>query len=142
MGINMKVTPRIVVNGKTYESPEQMPPDVRAIYDKAMAQEAAHPGTIKRTGKVTFNGKEYDNPEQMPPEIRQLYDDALKALHLPPATDAGSQSSVKPATMGAASPVRPAGYNPVQKTSSVARLATMLAIGLTLLLLVLLVMKR
>lgn len=138
----MKVTPRIVVNGKAYENPEQMPPDVRAIYDKAMAQETANPGTIKRTGKITYNGKEYDNPEQMPPEIRQLYDDALKALHLPPVANTGPQSGVRPAILGAASPVRPAGYNPVQKTSPVARLVTMLAIGLTLMLLALLVMKR
>lgn len=142
MAIKMIVKPKIVVNGNTYESPEQMPPDVRALYDKAMAQETAHPGVIKRSGKVTFNGTEYENPDQMPPEIRQLYDDALKALHLQSASKAGSEFGVRTATVAPRRSPGPAGYNPVQKTSSAARLVTMAAVGLTLLLLILLVVRR
>ena len=41
---------RITVNGKTYETPDEMPPAVRALYDKAMAQAGA--GSGNSTGTV------------------------------------------------------------------------------------------
>jgi hypothetical protein len=37
MPINFNVKTKIKVNGKEYNSPEEMPPDVRSLYDKAMA---------------------------------------------------------------------------------------------------------
>lgn len=74
------ITKTFTVNGKTYSSPEEMPPDVRALYDRAMAMRAgaASPGTkLRFSAKLKFNGKEYDSPDTMPPEVRRLYEDAI-----------------------------------------------------------------
>ena len=48
------VTRKIVVNGKEYHSIDELPPDVRALYDQAMAS-ADKKITVK---KVTINGVE------------------------------------------------------------------------------------
>jgi TRAP-type mannitol/chloroaromatic compound transport system substrate-binding protein len=46
------VTRKIVVNGKEYHSVDELPPDVRALYDKAMAS-ADKKVTVNR---ITING--------------------------------------------------------------------------------------
>jgi TRAP-type mannitol/chloroaromatic compound transport system substrate-binding protein len=48
------VTRKIVVNGKEYRSVDELPPDVRALYDQAMAS-ADKKVTVKR---ITINGVE------------------------------------------------------------------------------------
>jgi len=48
------VTRRIVVNGKEYRSVDELPPDVRALHDQAMAS-ADKKVTVKR---ITINGVE------------------------------------------------------------------------------------
>jgi len=48
------VTRKIVVNGKEYHSLDELPPDIRALYDQAMAR-ADTKVTVK---KVTINGVE------------------------------------------------------------------------------------
>ena len=52
--MSVTVTRKIVVNGKEYHSVEELPPDVRALYDQAMAS-ANKKVTVK---KVTINGVE------------------------------------------------------------------------------------
>lgn len=61
----------IVVAGKSYESVEQMPAEVRRVYDLARSsqQEAETAGPVK----LVFNGKEYEGLDAMPPEVRKLY---------------------------------------------------------------------
>jgi TRAP-type mannitol/chloroaromatic compound transport system substrate-binding protein len=50
----LTVTRKIVVNGKEYHSLDELPPDIRALYDQAMAS-ADKKVTVK---KVTINGVE------------------------------------------------------------------------------------
>ncbi|HEX7966480.1 MAG TPA: hypothetical protein VF651_12285 [Gammaproteobacteria bacterium] len=61
----------IVVAGKRYESVEDMPAEVRRVYDLARAsqEDAATAGPVK----LVFNGKEYEGLESMPPDVRKLY---------------------------------------------------------------------
>ena len=89
---------RIVVNGVEYDSPEAMPPDVRAQYERAMAalqqlpervekNVQSMPGGVKinvTTRKVQYNidGKTYDDPAQLPPEVRAKIDSAMSAAHV------------------------------------------------------------
>jgi hypothetical protein len=97
---------KIVVNGREYSSPDQMPPDVRAGYEQAMsvladkngngipdilemqldpaklsaAMSGASPGTTVITGqKFVINGREYDSVEQMPQSDKRHYEQ-LQAL--------------------------------------------------------------
>jgi hypothetical protein len=69
MGINFKV--QIKINGKEYSSAEEMPDDLRQIYEKAMQGNAQ-----TATTKIKFNGQEFASLEAMPPEMRKLYEDA------------------------------------------------------------------
>jgi hypothetical protein len=71
MKINVKT--RIKYKGQEYSSVEELPPEVRAAYDKAMATGGASFNT-----KIVFNGQEYASLDQMPAAQRQLYEVALK----------------------------------------------------------------
>src|SRR5207248_75728 len=71
MKINVKT--RIKYKGQEYSSVEELPPEVRAVYEKAMATGGASFNT-----KIVFNGQEYASLDQMPAAQRQLYEVALK----------------------------------------------------------------
>src|SRR5690242_10938977 len=60
-----------MVAGRAYNSIEEMPPEVRRVYDLAVAaqNEAGAPDSVK----IVFNGKEYDDLDSMPEEVRKLY---------------------------------------------------------------------
>jgi hypothetical protein len=61
----------IVVAGKRYASVEEMPAEVRRVYDLARAsQETAETAPPV---KLIFNGKEYEGLDSMPPDVRKLY---------------------------------------------------------------------
>src|SRR5215813_6888985 len=77
MGIRFSVKTRFVVNNKRYDSVEDMPPEARVAYDKAISlgASAGHPARL-----IMFNGQAYDTPDAMPPEVRRLYDTAMAGL--------------------------------------------------------------
>jgi 2-phospho-L-lactate guanylyltransferase (CobY/MobA/RfbA family) len=89
MKINVKR--KIKYKGQEYSSVEELPPEVRAAYEKAMATSGASVST-----KIVFNGQEYASLDQMPAAERQLYEDALKLTHdteaiaIAPARKAGT----------------------------------------------------
>jgi len=61
----------IIVAGKAYGSIEEMPAEVRRVYDLAVASqnEAAANDSVK----IVFNGKEYAGMDSMPEDVRKLY---------------------------------------------------------------------
>ena len=61
----------IVVAGKRYASIEEMPAEVRRVYDLAMTSQAA--AETAPPVKLIFNGKEYEGLDSMPPDVRKLY---------------------------------------------------------------------
>jgi len=73
MSVKITVKKRIVVNGKEYQSVEELPRGIREAYEKAVADRTGPSASLN----VTFNGQEYDSLEAMPPEIRRLYEDAM-----------------------------------------------------------------
>ncbi|MDA8090782.1 MAG: hypothetical protein M0Z61_11285 [Nitrospiraceae bacterium] len=82
MKININVKRRFKINGKEYNSIEEMPDDVRAAFEEAMDSQAGAEHTVKsETTKtmIVFNGTEYDNADTMPSDVRQLYERVLKA---------------------------------------------------------------
>ncbi len=126
---------KIVVNGHEYSSPNELPADARAGYERALAAlgdkngngipdilemqldpaklnaawSAASPGTTVITGqKFVINGREYDNVEQMSPEDRQQYD-AVQSL-----LAGGSQplDSKLPPVRRSLDPLNPAEWTP------------------------------
>ena len=87
MKINVKT--KIKYKGQEYSSVEELPPEARAAYEKAIATGGASVST-----KIVFNGQEYASLDLMPAPERQLYEDALKLTHdtqvVPPTRKAGT----------------------------------------------------
>jgi len=74
MKVNLKT--KIKYKGQEYSSVEELPPEARSAYEKAIAADSATIST-----KIVFNEREYASPEQMPTAERQLYEDAMKLAH-------------------------------------------------------------
>jgi hypothetical protein len=74
MKVNVKT--KIKYKGQEYSSVEELPPEARSAYEKAMAAGGASFST-----KIVFNGQEYASLDQMPAAQRQLYEVALKLTH-------------------------------------------------------------
>ena len=74
MEFNVNIKRKIKVNGKEYDSLEEVPEQFRQTVQHAL-DSAGAPGVHR---KITVNGVGYDSVEAMPPDERRLYEDALK----------------------------------------------------------------
>lgn len=81
---------RITIDGRTYESAEQMPPEVRTRYEQAMSMLADRDGNgvpdvaegaspdlnvishVSTSERVVVNGREYASLDDVPAEVRNL----------------------------------------------------------------------
>ncbi len=77
VAVSMRELTKITVNGREYDSIEQMPPDV--LQDYLQAMEAAREGRASNapTGTIVsesiiYNGQEYKSRDELPPEARAL----------------------------------------------------------------------
>jgi len=61
----------IVVAGKRYASIEEMPAEVRRVYDLAMTSQGE--ASTAPPVKLVFNGHEYEGLDSMPPDVRKMY---------------------------------------------------------------------
>ncbi len=118
---------RIVVNGQEYHGVEEMPPEVRSLYERAMQMAAEQTGsagqgpaagasllpqppethvTVNRvTRKYVVNGKEYVSLDDLPPELAAQVKQALAS--------AGTDVLAGPATPPQATrPAQPASRIP------------------------------
>lgn len=108
MTTNISVKTKIRVNGQEYASVEDMPPQIRQAYERAMAAMpgAKHSGLLNTlenglranaqaacNAKVIFNGQEYGSVDQMPANVRQLYQAVMATVE--------SDTPIAPETGGA-----------------------------------------
>ncbi len=93
METNLVVRTKIRVNGNDYANVEEMPPKIRAAYERALASlsnrsselsvDSAHStsGAARaRVTGITFNGQTYASADEMPADARALYTDAIAML--------------------------------------------------------------
>jgi hypothetical protein len=85
MNVNVNVKRKFKINGTEYNSIEEMPPDIRSAFEKAMASQAGssqqiNPATMQ--AKIIFNGTEYQSVDAMPQDVRQLYEKVLKSAEM------------------------------------------------------------
>ena len=83
MKVNFKVKRKFVVNGKEYASVEEMPPELREAYEKAVRARAGvriEKPQVRIETKIVFNGKEYDSLEAMPAGVRRVYQSVMKSV--------------------------------------------------------------
>jgi hypothetical protein len=82
MPINFNVKTKIKINGKEYNSPEEMPADVRSLYEKAIANRQSSETNIQlnTNSKITFNGQTFNTLDEMPADVRRIYDSIMAAV--------------------------------------------------------------
>jgi hypothetical protein len=81
MKINININKKFVVNGKEYKTVEEMPPEVRAVFEKARSGVSIGDllkGAINVNTKTSVVSKTYGNAEELPKDVRVLYDKAMK----------------------------------------------------------------
>jgi len=105
MAFHVTINKKIIVNQREYKSVEEMPGDIRAVYEKAMAVAggAGQGISMKSPNQNIFvNGREYKNLEDMPPQIRRIYEGAVAAIDTGqnPGTNAWRGSEGVPPTIG------------------------------------------
>ncbi len=69
----MQLKWKVKVDSKKYGSVEEMPANIREVYERAKGT-----SQIAAT-RIIFNGQEYESVEAMPPDIRQVYEGVMKA---------------------------------------------------------------
>ena len=97
MKININVKRKFKINGKEYNSLEEMPDGIREVVKKALETRAGSGHRINSEmtrSRIIFNGTEYDSLAVMPQDVRQLYEKVLTA-----AESGGTSSGVDIAGM-------------------------------------------
>jgi hypothetical protein len=85
MGLSIRLKTKIRINGKEYESVDEMPADARQAYERALSKFTAGAGSAasqpgSSSGKIVFNGDEYGSVDQMPADVRGMYQRVMAAL--------------------------------------------------------------
>ena len=74
-------------NGREYANADEMPPDIRAAYDRAVDEmPPLHSGArlaANLKAKIIVNGTEFNHPGEMSVDDRHFYHEALEALFTP-----------------------------------------------------------
>lgn len=99
MKVNVNFKRKFKVNGKEYDSIEEMPVDIREAFEKAIGHHSGtgnltHPAPMQT--KIIFNGTEYQSIDAMPQNVRQLYERVMKSAETgvaPPDIDIAGISS-------------------------------------------------
>jgi len=83
-------------NGREYVNADEMPPHVRAAYDRAVDEmPPLHSGArlaAKLNAKIIVNGNEFNNAGEMSVDDRHLYHEALEALFPPEIAVSASET--------------------------------------------------
>ncbi len=105
MKINFNLKRTFKINGKEYGSLEEMPPGIRALFEKAAAANGLHQASATNAAsKIVFNGVEYESMDEMPTYIRSLYQNILQSAEAGRQQPAGRQTGAR---IGSSLPAEP-----------------------------------
>ena len=105
LNVKFNLKRKYIVNGKEYGSVEEMPANIRQIYEKAASRGTNLLAGLENTNKkIVFNGQEYENVESMPSDVRQMYDETIKMLEMKVASP--DAVSGKPVSFSFSNPTR------------------------------------
>ena len=128
MGVTLNVKRKFIVNGKEYNSVEEMPPELREAYEKAVRSGAdvrIEKPQVSVETKIVFNGKEYDSLETMPADIRRVYQSVMKSVETgeasPELLSAALGDESTPPRQGATFHTSVDRAKPIEPTSSTPR---------------------
>ena len=70
--VSITLKSKIRYNGQEYSSPAELPPEVRAAYEKAL-----HGAAVKT---FVLNGEQFADEDAMPADVRKLCDDVMGVI--------------------------------------------------------------
>lgn len=81
ISIAFKSKAKLVFNGREYGSMDEMPEDVRRLYQTAIAQAAKGGPNVEvfSQTELWFNGKKYNSADEMPEDVRCVYDEVVRS---------------------------------------------------------------
>jgi hypothetical protein len=83
--MNVRSKTNIRFNGREYANADEMPPDIRAAYDRAVDDTPPlHSGAriaAKLKAKIIVNGNEFNHPGELSVDDRHSLHEALEALY-------------------------------------------------------------
>ena len=99
--MNIGVTTKIRYNGQEFSSVDQLPPEIRAIYERALAN---RPNKLASTGtkvltRLVVNGHEVGSTKELSEAEQKIYADAMQLLKDSATGDLGAtavQSATRP----------------------------------------------
>ena len=68
------------MNGREYSDPRDLPPDLRAAYEKAMQASPGGEANNPTGERFVINGQEFESEEAMPPDVRRLCHDIMSVI--------------------------------------------------------------
>jgi hypothetical protein len=74
--MKFRLKTKIRYDGREYSDPNELPPEVRTAYEKALRSDATHPAAAK----IVFNDHEYADPSEMPDGVRRLCEDVMSVI--------------------------------------------------------------
>jgi len=100
MSIKINLKTKIRFNGREYSSLEEMPPEVRQVYENALASGQIR---IQKSAKLVFNGQEYNSLDEMPEPVRRQYEQVMALVDanqngIPDVLEPGHSSLSLPAS--------------------------------------------
>lgn len=67
---------KIRYEGREYSNVNELPPEGRTAYEKALQSAATHPASTK----VTFNEEEYADPDDMPDGVSRFCENVMSVI--------------------------------------------------------------
>lgn len=127
---------KIVVAGKAYASIEDMPAEVRRVYERAV--EARNQEHADAQVKLVFDGAEYDSLESMPPEVRKSYQTQQVAME---TYRDFSVDATLPRIAKSAPAEEPSGKSPQRPSFFAEHKWPLVGVGLLVLVLIIIILK-
>jgi ribosomal protein L28 len=78
--VNIKIKTKIRYNGQEYSDPSQLPPEVRAAYEKAMNGDARSTSNRRVKRKFVVNGQQFASEDEMSADVPKLCDDVMSVI--------------------------------------------------------------
>lgn len=76
--IKFNIEKKIIINGKEYNSIDEMPEDLRQAFQKALSG-FGNKIKVNKEAKFVFNGKEFKGVEVIPPDEMETFKNLIKA---------------------------------------------------------------
>ena len=78
--MNVSLKTKIRYNGQEYTSPDALPPEIRVVYERALASRAGLTANREVKTYVTINGQQFSSADELPATEKKLYDDAMQLI--------------------------------------------------------------